>query len=162
VAGYRLVPVSFGLGLQFACGNCARPTTIKLDDLQGPFTCRQCAKRLTVPTVACFYRASCSGTYATCGGVVQRLSAHELAVEEAKAWQGEAGSDGRPTDASLDDSRDVRGSIVSYECANCHARYTARQGTSLGFSWSGRSTCRRTVCGSCRRVPAADEVKGGG
>ncbi len=162
VAGYKLVPIPFGLGLQFPCGDCGRSTTIKLDDLQGPFTCRQCAKRLAVPSVACFYRASCNGTYAKCGGVIQRLSAQELASEEAKAWEGERDSVGRPTDQSLDDNRDVRGSIVSYECANCHARYTARQGTSLGFSWSGRSTCKRTICTRCRRVPSVEELKAGG
>jgi hypothetical protein len=115
VAGYKLVPIWFGVGLQFPCPTCGRPSTIKLDDLQGSFTCRQCAKRLTVPSVACFYRASCKGTYVKCGGVIQRLSPPELSLEERKAWQGVPAADARPTDGSLDDARDVRGSIVSYE-----------------------------------------------
>lgn len=162
LAGYRLVSISSGVGLEFPCGTCGRPTTIRLDDLQGPFTCRQCGKRLMVPTAACFYRPSCSGTYAKCGGVVQKLSAEEVAREEARAWEGERGGDGRPTDDSLDDNRDIRGSIVSYACAGCHERWTARQGTSLHFSWYGPSTCPRTVCGRCRRVPAAVELDAAG
>ena len=155
----KLVPLSFAVGVEFPCGNCGRATTIRLDDVAGPFTCRQCSTRLTVPAVACFYRASCDGTYATCGGVVRKLSPQELALEEARAWEGQQGGDGGPTDDSLEGNRDVRGSIVSYACASCHERWTARQGTSLHFSWSGPSTCPRTVCRRCRRVPTTDELR---
>ena len=85
VATCRLVPLSFAVGLEFPCESCGRMTTIRLDDLAGPFTCRGCSKRITVPAVTCFYRPSCDGTYATCGGVVEKLAPRELALEEARA-----------------------------------------------------------------------------
>lgn len=37
---YRLVPHLFDVCVQFSCQYCNRPITIKLDDLEGPFTCR--------------------------------------------------------------------------------------------------------------------------
>jgi len=42
VPGYTFVLISSGEGLAFSCQHCARPLTIRLDDMEGPSTCRGC------------------------------------------------------------------------------------------------------------------------
>ena len=153
---YKLVPVLFSVGVQFSCQNCDRPITIKLDDLEGPFTCRGCEERIAVPSISCVDE-SCDGTYVKCRGTIEKLSGRELEEERSAAWEGESRG-GRPTDSDHDDYRDVEGSVISYRCASCGAKYTARYATSQRFDDHGRKRCERAVCGKCKRAPTRDDL----
>ena len=153
---YRLLPYGGALVVEFSCRICNQQAKVKLNDLPGPFTCRNCKTRLVVPTVGCFYE-SCDGIYTKCGGEIRRLSDRQLAEEEAKAWRGQPDSDGRPTDSNLDSYRDVVGSVITYACSRCQETHTFATGVSRGYGLSPKM-CTRVVCSKCGRVPEASQV----
>jgi DNA-directed RNA polymerase subunit RPC12/RpoP len=152
----RLARSSYTVVVRFACDRCGRPLTVKLADLEGPFTCRGCGERIATPVVRCHY-PSCGGIYCECDGWIAKLPPEELAVEEAAARAGvETG--GGASGAAYDDYGDVRGSIVRYRCSGCGERFTASQGVARHFSDSGRTKCRAIVCNRCHRAPASEEL----
>jgi DNA-directed RNA polymerase subunit RPC12/RpoP len=157
---YALVPIPFGVGIAFSCQQCGRPLTIRLEEIRGPFTCRQCSARIDIPVIRCYDQA-CGGTYETCRGSILKLAGDDLERERAAAWAGEPRPTGRPTDADHDDWRDVESSILSYRCSRCATKYNNATANRLHFSERGATACERTICGRCLRAPTREELKAG-
>jgi hypothetical protein len=141
----KLVRASGMVCVQFSCAKCGRNIVAKLEDVGGDFTCRSCGTRVTMPAVPCADPA-CSGTYAKCGGKIQKLPHDVIRKNEAAAWEGAPEASGRATDDAMDDYRDRQGSIITHQCTGCGTQFTARQETQLLSS-----TCREVVCVKCKR-----------
>ena len=158
-AAYKLVPIHlFAVGVAFACGSCGRPLTIRLDELAGPFTCRQCNRRIDVPPIACIDE-TCGGRHEICGGSITRLTGDALERERAAAWEGEPAPSGRPSDDEHERIGEIEASVRAWRCSRCGAQYSNAAAVSGRFDTQGRTRCKRAVCGRCLRAPTWDELK---
>ena len=151
---YTLKRMNWSIVVAFSCQSCDRPLQINLKDLEGPFTCRGCGKRIVVPSIHCL-NESCDGTYVKCNGLIEKLSGEELDKERSAAWEGET-LGGRPTDSDHDDYRDIEGSVLSFKCTQCGEKYTARDGHSHGEFRTEK--CEQVLCSKCKKIPKSDEL----
>ncbi len=151
---------SFAVCAQFDCTSCGSRIVVEIKDVGGTFTCRKCDKKVTMPTVSCYYWKTCSGVYEKCGGIIRHLSVEELNLAEEQAWKREAASSGEPTDGNQDWNRDIRGSIKTYECTKCKKGYSASQGVSGNFDKSTK--CEVVTCNRCKRIPDVDGLPNSG